>query len=200
MAEDHFPALPAGEEHDHDGGQRQAQSHRHDGARAVSIALVEAEQLDEHQNDIADGMLPGVAQSADAPIAEKVGGPGQRGQYRSDQTGAKQPERAGGEGFIAGLPEHQIKQQGRCKEADGQRNQDRVNRMTHDIRSADRIAGLYLHGDLQTQVLIGENPAAEVRFLYGTASVAQQSTKSGRFQSLTTYIESTSGSGADCEP
>jgi hypothetical protein len=72
MTKDHFATLPAGEQHNQDRNQRQAQTERHHCARAVTIALVKAEQLDEHQDDIADRMLPSIAKRANAPVAKKV--------------------------------------------------------------------------------------------------------------------------------
>jgi hypothetical protein len=69
MAKHQFSAFPAGEKHNEDRDQRKTQPERHERARSVAIALIETEQLDEHEDHIADRR---VSQRTDAFIAEKI--------------------------------------------------------------------------------------------------------------------------------
>ncbi len=61
-------------------------------AGPIYAALIEAEQLDEHQNHVADGVLPRIAERANAAIAEKIYQTGDGRCGRRDQACTEQPE------------------------------------------------------------------------------------------------------------
>src|SRR5687767_9037823 len=108
MAEDHFSTLPAREQHDADRDERENQPKWHDRARPVAIALIEAEQLDDHQDHVADGVLPRIAERANAAIAEKIYQTGDGRCGGRHQACTEQPEGPCRKGFRAGSPEDHI--------------------------------------------------------------------------------------------
>src|SRR6516165_9402917 len=73
MSIDHLPALPAREQQDADRHHRTYQTDGENCARAISVAPVEAEQLNENCNPVANCMLPGIADVTDAPIPGEIG-------------------------------------------------------------------------------------------------------------------------------
>jgi hypothetical protein len=58
MAKDHLSALPTGKQHDPDRDEGKNEPERHNRRRAMAVALIEAEQLNQHQDHIADSVLP----------------------------------------------------------------------------------------------------------------------------------------------
>jgi len=58
----------------------------------LAIALVEAEQLDQHQDDVADGVLPGVADVADPGITGEIDQASDGSQRCRQQSESAQPK------------------------------------------------------------------------------------------------------------
>ena len=72
---------------------------------------------------------------------------------RADKSCAKEPQRSRREGIAARLPENDVKQECRDEKANRQRDEDRMKRMTGDIRRAHRIACAVWHLCLQVDTL-----------------------------------------------
>src|SRR5215475_7630194 len=142
MAEHHLAALPAGEQQEAGHHERQNQAPGLDGrAGALAVAQGEVDQRQHHRGTVAEEVLPGIGQLADARITEEVGEAGDGRDGSHDEAGADQPHRGLRPEVVAGTPERQVGSKRPDQEGDRERDQHRVERMLADIDRAHRIGG-----------------------------------------------------------
>ncbi|MGY3356140.1 hypothetical protein ACVWZK_002803 [Bradyrhizobium sp. GM0.4] len=151
MPVDQLPALPAREKQnaDHDQGQRHAP--RLDCSfRALRVAEVEIDQGQHDGYEIADHVIPGVIEAADAGVAEEVGEAGHGRNERHHNTGADQPDRGSGPKAVTGADEGEIGDGRADQEGDGERDDHGVERMIAD--RGGRL-GVDAHGKTSREVI-----------------------------------------------
>src|SRR5215470_18602663 len=123
MAEHHLAAFPSGEQHDEHRNEGERDAERHDGAGAVAIAFIEAEQLYQHHDDIADRMLPYIAESAYARVTEEIDEPGDGSQGGPDDAGTEEPKCPRCKHVLAGQPKDDVEQKGCDEKSNRKRDQ-----------------------------------------------------------------------------
>jgi hypothetical protein len=91
-------------------------------------------------------VLPCIGKRPNARVADEIDQAGDGRKRSRNQTCTEQPNRCGGECGVGGPPVEEIAKKRSDEQTDGKCDQDRVDRVVHEICGTHRIAGVGSHG------------------------------------------------------